>query len=67
MEITRIGQQGFLAAQERAERHSGKLVRKGPEIDDVVGLKVARQEAAVAAKVIKVGLDIEKSLLDILA
>ncbi len=67
MEIISIGHQGFQQAQRRASAQAEKLVKNGPEIDNIIGLKAAEQEAAIAAKVIKVGRDIEDSLLDILA
>ncbi|MFT7618203.1 MAG: hypothetical protein ACI97A_001844 [Planctomycetota bacterium] len=67
MEITRIGQQGFQAAQQRAAARAEKLVKDGPNAEDAIELKIAEQDAAIAAKVIKVGLNIEDSLLDILA
>lgn len=67
MEITRIGHQGFQAAQQRATARAEKLVTGEPKAEDVIELKVAEQEAAVAAKVIKVGRDLEDSLLDIFA
>ncbi len=67
MEIVNIGQQGYAAAVQRAEGHSRRIVEKGAEVDDVVGLKIAEKEAQVAAKVIETGFEIEGTLLDILA
>ncbi len=67
MEITRIGHAGFQAAQQRAAAQAQKLLKNGPNPDNVIGLKIAEQDAAVAAKVIKVGLKLEDTLLDILA
>ncbi|MCB9833960.1 MAG: hypothetical protein H6807_15980 [Planctomycetes bacterium] len=67
MEIVSIGQRGYQAALGRAEQHAQRIVENGAEVDDLIGLKIAENQAKTATKVIKVGLEVEDSLLDILA
>ncbi len=67
MDIVSIGQSGYQAALGKAEHHGRRIVENGAEPDDLIGLKIAENEAKVATKVMKVGFEIEDSLLDILA
>lgn len=67
MEIVAIGQRGYAAAQEQAARHAQRIVEDGGEVDDVVGLKVAENQARIATRVMKTGFEMEDALLDILA
>ena len=68
MEIVSIGQEAYGRAQNALTSASKRVTKPGgPEVDDLIDLKLAEQSAKIATKVIKTGLDVSDSLLDILA
>ena len=67
MDITRIGHAGYQKAAKKADLHSENLIKKGPNLDDLSGLKEAKQSAKAAARIMRIGQEVEDSLLDILA
>lgn len=67
MQISRLGQQAYQAAQQSLAGTADRIATKGLEPESAVDLKQAEQQAQIGAKLIEKGDDLEQSLLDILA
>ncbi|MEZ6197582.1 MAG: hypothetical protein R3F20_17955 [Planctomycetota bacterium] len=67
MRLTGIGLQGYQNAQGRLEGAATKIVRDGPDVDAIVELKQSEQAGKLSTEIIKRGIELEDSLLDILA
>ena len=67
MEIISIGIQLHQQSLRDVQDAGRRIVEDGPEVDDVVELKLAEEAARMGAALIKKGDDIAGTLLDIIA
>ena len=69
--IMSIGLQGVMSGMARigevASRVADPANADSPAVEDLVQLKTEQQSVSASAKVIKVGADLQQSVLDILA
>ncbi|MEE9391683.1 MAG: hypothetical protein V3W41_04170 [Planctomycetota bacterium] len=66
MSLSSIASSSLNQAYTKLESHASKLVKKGPEVENIIGLKDAEKQAQVALKLLKVDGDLHDSIIDII-